>query len=165
MEEEIWVTIADFPDYQVSNCGRVKSTKTQLIKKQGITRWHYTTRLNNNKKTKLYYVHRLIAMAFIPNPANKPCINHIDGDKLNNALLNLEWCTYAENNRHAIDNGLRGYRKGCSHVFSVFSKDEVLDIRNLYKSGRRIAEITRLYNRSRAAIYNIVKGISYREVA
>ncbi|MGB2525678.1 HNH endonuclease [Flagellimonas sp. SN16] len=54
-----------------------------------------------------FLVHRLLAKAFIPNPNNLRCINHKDGNKLNNSLDNLEWCTYSHNNKHAIENGLR----------------------------------------------------------
>lgn len=176
-EAEVWVVVDGFPDYLVSNFGRVKSIgrttvrrdgitsrKKELIKKQCKTRGHLVTRLWRNGTSKCLYVHRLMAKAFIPNPENKPHINHKDGNKNNNSLSNLEWCTPSENNQHAIDNGLRGYNKGCDHAFSVFSKEEVLNIRKLFKSGLRIADITRLYNKDRNSINRIAKGLSYQNV-
>lgn len=99
--------------YQISNLGRVKTFqpryKTSRILKPGLASMGYLTvclRLpNGNRRT--HYIHRLIAKAFIPNPKNKRCINHIDGNKLNNGIKNLEWVTHKENNDHATKTGLR----------------------------------------------------------
>ena len=63
-------------------------------------------------RRKTHMLHRLVAQAFLPNPEGKPCVNHIDGNKLNNALGNLEWCTVQENNRHARETGLHKQAKG-----------------------------------------------------
>ena len=91
---EIWVPIKDNWNYFISNKGRVKTyygfyPKITFDKGAG----YYRVVLNGKK----YYLHRLLAEAFIPNPENKPFVDHIDGDRKNNALSNLRWCTHAEN--------------------------------------------------------------------
>lgn len=76
------------------------------------------------------FVHRAIALAFIPNPENKPDVNHMDGNKSNNALSNLEWATRGENMRHAKNTGLWNRRMGIEHVGS---RNKI--IANLYSMG------------------------------
>jgi hypothetical protein len=119
---EIWKPIAGYEDYYcVSNLGNVRSNgkkyvdamnrvqnrKPKQLKIHVATIGYLCVDLNANGISKQKYIHRLIAEAFIPNPDNKPTVNHIDGNKLNNNISNLEWNTYSENNKHAVDNGLR----------------------------------------------------------
>jgi hypothetical protein len=103
--------------YKISNLGRVKSLvgfngcikkyfKRELILIPRISHLYYAVNLSKNKKRKTYTIHRLVTIAFIPNPKNKPQVNHIDGNKLNNKVDNLEWCTRIENSRHAWRMGL-----------------------------------------------------------
>jgi hypothetical protein len=102
MENEIWKDIPN-THYMVSNFGRA-ITKSSGIKKI------YKFKSNNQsyfRLDQLGALHRLVAKCFIPNPLNKPFINHIDGNKWNNHVSNLEWCTSKENNEHAIKTGLR----------------------------------------------------------
>lgn len=88
---------------QVSNLGRVKSLKfgKERILKTGVDRYGYiSVNLYKNNKRKLCKVHRLVAQAFIPNHENKPQVNHIDEDKTNNMVSNIEWMTAKENSNH-----------------------------------------------------------------
>lgn len=112
---EIWKPIPDYEDYQISTFGRVKSFKrgAQKILKPMIGRGYLRIALTKNGKTKIFSVHRLVTLAFIPNPQNKPQINHIDGCKLNNFVDNLEWMTASENTKHAHDNGLATSGEDC----------------------------------------------------
>ncbi|MFB7142065.1 NUMOD4 domain-containing protein [Gottfriedia sp. NPDC056225] len=106
---EQWKSILEtYGRYEISNFGRIKNNRTgriwngSLNKKRG---YYYLT-VSIGNKTKNFLVHRLVAKYFIPNPFNKATVNHIDGNKLNNNLSNLEWCTYKENTAHAINIGL-----------------------------------------------------------
>ena len=99
MEEE-WRVIEDFPDYQVSNLGRVKSLNRR--KKEKILTFRPCQdyiRVSLCKDYKQYqrFVHRLVAFAFIPNPENKSEVDHIDRDRRNNTVQNLRWATHQEN--------------------------------------------------------------------
>ena len=99
--------------YQISNTGKVKTShhryKTERILKPGLAGNGYLTvsLLTNDGLKRTHYLHRLIAEYFIPNPLNKKCINHKDGNKQNNLIENLEWVSHGENNSHAIMTGLK----------------------------------------------------------
>lgn len=97
---------ADIPEYEaiyeISDVGIVRNKKTQRIITAKDNGWGYLLiRLNKNGVRKGVAVHRLVAMAFIPNPNGKPEVNHKDGNKLNNSVSNLEWVTRSENISHA----------------------------------------------------------------
>ena len=118
---EIWKDVVGYEGlYQVSNLGRVKSVdryKDNHGTKQLVKEKIKTTRkdkqgyllldLYKNNKKKTVRVHRLVAMAFIPNPQNKETVNHIDGNKENNTVENLEWATQKEQNEHIYATGLK----------------------------------------------------------
>lgn len=127
---EIWKDIKDFEGiYQVSTFGRIKrlsrktinegllgknkelQLKEKILKPSTITKGYKGITLTKDKKRYPKKVHRLVAEAFIPNPNNKPQINHIDCNKSNNNVNNLEWCTNSENQKHAFKNGLNSSKK------------------------------------------------------
>lgn len=102
--KEIWKDVKGFEGlYQVSNIGNVRRKKHLLFK---TLRNYYGVKLCKNNIKCFKYIHRLVAEAFIPNPDNKPQVNHIDGNKLNNNVNNLEWVTISENGKHAYKIGL-----------------------------------------------------------
>ena len=104
MEEEIWKTIQDFPNYEVSSFGNVRnSLSNHLMKLQkNYSGYLKISLLNAERKSFSCIVHRLVAKAFIENSENKPTVNHIDSIRDNNCVSNLEWATYLEQNIHVI---------------------------------------------------------------
>lgn len=107
--KEIWKDIPDYDGYQISNLGRLKSLKRNIIMKCNKRGDYNSIGLYNKDGYKRFNIHRLVAQVFIPNPDNLPCVNHIDGNKLNNCVDNLEWCTHSENSKHAYNNNLLKY--------------------------------------------------------
>ena len=115
---EIWKYIEGYEGkYQVSNTGKIRSLcyhdgghgvrRPKLMKPGTDESGYYRCALSKNNELRTFKVHRLVAKAFIPNPSNKPQVNHIDGNKKNNYVSNLEWVTSSENQIHAWKNGLQ----------------------------------------------------------
>ncbi len=113
--QEIWKDISNTNNnYQVSNLGRIRSKYNKyshkieenynILKPYKTKKGYLLVDIKDLNKTK--QIHRLVAQSFIPNPENKPQVNHIDGNKQNNNVSNLEWCTNKENIIHAIQNGM-----------------------------------------------------------
>ncbi len=121
--KEIWKPIAGYNGlYQASNIGRVRRNGTILHNFLG-TNKYLNVDLYLNGEKKQHRVHRLVAAAFIPNPENKPTVNHKDGDKQNNIVTNLEWATRSENILHSYRElgrtGPRGAATSCSIPFHI----------------------------------------------
>lgn len=155
---EVWKDLENYKHYRISNLGRIKSN-TRTICRSGrhgniIRRMErlynppvgghgYLSMAFSTKKREL--IHRLVAMTFIPNAENKPCVNHIDGNKLNNCASNLEWVTRAENNAHAQMIGLSA--KGVAITNAKLTDNLVREIRHLYSTGKYTqAQLARICN-------------------
>lgn len=108
---EIWADMPDFSHYQVSSLGRVRSLKNgrilsqHMVNSRGCPKAYYRiTLVDDDGKHKSRLVHRLVAENFIPNPENKPTVDHINRVKTDNRLENLRWATYSEQNLNKGDN-------------------------------------------------------------
>ena len=142
MRLEIWKPIYidydDFIRYGISDSGRVKNLKTNKILKAEVDKDGYLkVNLYLGDVKKHFFVHRLVAIAFIPNPNNLPQVNHINGIKTDNHPENLEWCDCQYNITHAIKTGLRkNPPQGANHWASVYPEKTVIEICELLQSGK-----------------------------
>ena len=151
--------IKEYPNYSVTSDGRVISTKRIAGRSgKGISTKHNElvimhnqtgycmVNLIANKKSKTRYVHRLVAQAYLPNPDNLPQVNHIDGNKDNNDVSNLEWCTALHNNAHALQTGLREGKKGETNSQAKISESQAVEIIDLILEGLSNIEIADQFN-------------------
>ena len=100
--EEIWKKIDGYDNYSVSTLGRVRNDETRKIFKGGKkTNGYLNVGLSKNGVKKSHLIHRLVALTFIPNPDNKPCVDHRDNNKTDNRIEVLRWCTQSENGMNA----------------------------------------------------------------
>ena len=136
---ETFVDIPGYPGYQISNCGNIFSRKLERVitlhpDKDGYLRCG----LYNNNIEKHFRIHRLVATAFIPNPEDKPQVNHKDGNKANNNVSNLEWNTVAENNKHARET----LKVACKPVILIQG-----DIEYSFRTTKEAIVFLKSYNR------------------
>lgn len=179
--KEVWKPIKGYEGlYEISNLGNVKALQRTITQN---SRWGKIKRRFDEKilnpplsygyprvslwkhsKAINYVVHRLVAMHFIPNPKNKPVVNHKDGVKTNNHVSNLEWCTDLENMSHAIKTGLVN-NVGVKHPSSKLTRKEVLEIRAAYNLGCfSKTEIAESYNVTCSNILCIIKRRSWKHI-
>lgn len=184
---EVWKDVIGYEGlYQVSNFGNIKSLDRIVNKPNGVSYLRkgkictqsksnlgYMTvgfTVNNKKVNK--YVHRLVAEAFITNMNNYPQVNHIDCDKTNNRMYNLEWCTNSQNHTHASKNGLnklhlhRVVYSGEENGRSLLTKEQVLEIKQKYIPYKYSAKkLSKEYNVSESCITHILNNTSWKEIS
>jgi hypothetical protein len=154
--------------YQVSNLGRVKglsrlkyskgkvySAIKEKILKPSFARDYLIIMLSKNNKRKGYLLSRLVAVHFVPNPDNKPEVNHKDGIKRHNFDYNLEWSTRSENMKHAVKNDLLFMHHGEDLTQSKLKECHVLFIRKLLKKGRTHKYIAKMFYVDKSTISDI----------
>ncbi len=184
MAQEIWKNVVNYEKYyQVSNLGNIRSLdrivkrnnrnylrKGKILLKSINNLGYETIGLTINSKTINYRVHRLVAEAFIINYSQLRCVNHLDGNKTNNSVSNLEWCSYSDNSKHAYHNKLnlsmkinRLSEKGELNPNSKLTQKEVNEIRDKYVpfkySTKKLAEE---YKVSQSCIKHILNNSSWK---
>ena len=168
MTEEEWRKIEGFPNYTISNLGRVCSTKREqaVILKARKNRYGYLQvyLCNENKKFYNKKVHRLVASAFISNHNDNTEVNHINGNKTDNNVSNLEWITHSENLKHAFATGLQsnaGIHNPCTHL----TEAQVSEIYRLAHVGSLTQkEIGGLFGIKQRTVSNIKTRRSWKEL-
>lgn len=169
--EEIWKNVVGFEDkYIVSNKGNVKRLGhfyenerwgirflKEMNLKQTVSRHGYL--MTSVMKSKS--IHRLVAIAFIPNPENKPEVNHINGIKTDNRVENLEWVTPSENQKHSFKIGIKS-TTGSKHALAKTSEAEVVEMRLKFKQGDSIVSLAKKYGLKYMATYMIISGRTWK---
>lgn len=176
--KEVWKDIHGYEGiYQVSNTGKVKKLYREWFGRNGGLRTseeriftpHYSKFGYNHHclikagKTKDVRVCRLVALAFIPNPENKPFVNHKDGNKANDHVDNLEWNTHSENDLHAFRIGLRKSPRGSLNGASKVTEEIVIKIRKEYKGGRYV-DLAKKYGLCPNHIGQIIRKNTWKHI-
>jgi hypothetical protein len=174
LSEILWKTLVYhgevFEKFEASTDGRIRNSKTLKIYKTCINKNGYEqvcVSIGSSNKKKVFKIHRAIAETFIPNPKNKPEVNHKDGNKLNNYMLNLEWSTGSENMQHAAKTGLLHPKRGVDNSWAKLSTEDVDYIREHYIPydlvyGARA--LGRKFNVNKNTIVAVAKGVAYVNV-
>lgn len=184
VDKEEWKNIIGYEGlYQVSNLGNVKKLenyvtqvdvngneytrffKEKILKQNSKESEYKNVHLRKDLKNKTFKTHRLVAIHFIPNPDNKPEVNHINGIKSDNRVKNLEWCTSSENSKHALKTGLTKIQYGSETTNSKLTEIQVLEIRKLYETTNMTnSEIGKLFGVNQPAISKIVHRKTWKHI-
>lgn len=161
---EIWKSITNFENYEISNLGNIRrlpSKRSGKYRYLKLPKDFGYVRACLYREGKMYrpFVHKLVAQEFIPNPNNYPCINHKDCIRDNNRIDNLEWCTYQYNNEYAYTKGFN--KRGEEHHYSKLTNEQARDILNSILS---VKELSAIYNITIHTIYSIKNRKSWKHL-
>jgi len=163
---EKWLPIEGFPGYQISSLGRIKSFRKlkhgKILKTWKSPRGYVNVLLYQKAERKPSLVHRLIGKAFIPNPHNKPQINHINAIKDDNRVENLEWVTASENVQHGYNERLTARAFGNRNGNSKLTETQVRKIKQL--RGLTQERIAKMFNTSQTNVGRILRGEQWGDV-
>jgi hypothetical protein len=176
LKGEIWKDVKGAEGYaKVSNLGRIKSSDRVFLNTLGkhvryrgiliacrICNGYEYISITTSTGRKNAMVHRFVAEAFIPNSDGKPFVNHIDCNKRNNQVNNLEWCTHLENITHAKENNR--HKKGSDVHRSKLTEEQVHEIREKSKNGYTYKQLKKEYNVGWTAINGCVKRITWKHI-
>lgn len=190
LPEEVWKDVKGFEGvYQISNLGRVKSCaratpcrgtirhipeKLLYISSNPKFDYPQTHFWNKERGRSTHKIHRLVAEAFIPNPEDKCCVNHINGIKTDYRVENLEWVTYSENAQHAYETGLwtgtaehlKPYNIGEANKTAILNEGLVKEFRRLHAEGMKVVDISNKFpNIQYKTIYAVIKRYSWKHIA
>jgi len=180
--EEVWKPLAPFTKtykgvtikydlsdtYEISNTGKIRHKHSGRERKLRINNsgYPYVMLCKDGKKLNCK-VHRLVAQTFLENTENKETVNHIDGNKTNNNVDNLEWATRSENLKHAVDSGLKVPVRGEQNGRAKLTKSKVVEIRERRATNPKVWTLTMLakeYGVGRAHISRIIRGERWTHV-
>lgn len=158
-------------DYIVSTEGKIFSTKnigrgkyhqeiTQRLNQDG----YYVVTVGVNGHRRVRSVHRIIAMAFVPNPNNLPEVDHIDNNRRNNKASNLQWLSGTDNKKKTPFEARSETHKGELNGRAKLTAEDVKEIRRLYNNGYTQQEIAKKYNRGWSTIHNIIIGATWKGI-
>lgn len=173
----VWRAVEGFDCYEVSDDGRVRRIKPTREKNHGkqvpyeLSPWkdingYPVVELRDGDRRKTYKVHRLVALAFIPNPDNKDQVAHNDGSRDNNCVSNLRWATMEENQAdrklHGTCNGIILKTAGEKNINAKLTDEDVVSIRRRHMSGETQSALAREYGVSQSQVHRIVSGQSWK---